>query len=223
MNGPSPADETLRLFPLPDVVLLPLGLLPLHIFEPRYRQMTEDALASDRLITMVLPNGPVSQEQVPIHPIGCVGKVHHEKRLPDGRFKLVLIGEFRVRIEKEIQSDKLYRQASFLKLEDEFSPNLHTRRQLQRSEVLALLRKLLPRDNEIIAEFFKFLTGDCKAGVFADVVTYAAPLEIRVKQKLLESTNVDHRLEILVEALRETKTKESSQWQPSFPPDFAAN
>jgi Lon protease-like protein len=68
-----------RLFPLPDVLLFPHALIPLHIFEPRYRQMTEDALAGDRLITMVqirpAPKGSPWSEPVPITCVGCVGKI----------------------------------------------------------------------------------------------------------------------------------------------------
>ena len=112
-----------RLFPLPDVLLFPHALLPLHIFEPRYRQMTEDALSGDRLVTMVqirpaFPGSPWL-EPVPIMDVGCVGKIVQYERLPDGRFNFLLLGCKRVRLKREIPSDKLYRIAEAEIMEDQ--------------------------------------------------------------------------------------------------------
>jgi uncharacterized protein len=96
--------ELLPLFPLPNVVLFPNVFLPLHIFEPRYRAMTADALASDRMIGMVLlrPGWERDYEgRPPIYPIGCSGVITHVERLPDGRYSLVLRGLDRFRIVEE--------------------------------------------------------------------------------------------------------------------------
>src|SRR5205085_1976564 len=84
-----------RLFPLPNVVLFPQVVQPLHIFEPRYREMTADALADDRLIAMALlqPGWEADYEgRPPIHPICCLGRIFAEKHLPDGRYNLLLRG-----------------------------------------------------------------------------------------------------------------------------------
>ena len=112
-----------RLFPLPDVLLFPHALLPLHIFEPRYRQMTEDALAGDRLVTMVqirpAPKGSPWVEPVPIMEVGCVGKIVQYERLADGRFNFLLLGCKRVRLKREIPGGKLYRIAEAEIMDDE--------------------------------------------------------------------------------------------------------
>ncbi len=95
---------TLPLFPLPNVVLFPGVYLPLHIFEPRYRQMTADALAGDRLIGMVLlkPGYEAKYEERPaVYPIGCAGLITHAAKLPDGRFNIVLQGIERFRLQGE--------------------------------------------------------------------------------------------------------------------------
>ena len=79
---------TIPLFPLPNVVLFPNVFLPLHIFEPRYRQMVHQALAADRMIGMVLlkPGYEGQYEQTPpIYDVGCAGTITHVERLPDGR------------------------------------------------------------------------------------------------------------------------------------------
>src|SRR3954465_12071673 len=100
-----------RLFPLPKVVLFPHAVLPLHIFEPRYRQMTEDALAGDRLITMIQirprSEGETWREPVEIEEVGCLGRIIQHERLADGRFNMLLLGRKRVRILRELTGGKL--------------------------------------------------------------------------------------------------------------------
>ena len=79
--------DLLPLFPLPNVVLFPNVFLPLHVFEPRYREMVADAVASDRMIGMVLLQSGWDRDyegRPPIYPIGCSGVVTHVERLPDG-------------------------------------------------------------------------------------------------------------------------------------------
>ena len=105
--------ELLPLFPLPNVVLFPNVFLPLHIFEPRYRAMTADALADDRVIGMVLlrPGWELDYAGLPpIYPIGCSGVIAHAERLPDGRYNIVLRGLDRFRIVRE-DNDRDYRRA----------------------------------------------------------------------------------------------------------------
>jgi Lon protease-like protein len=97
---------TIPIFPLPNVVLFPNVFLPLHIFEPRYREMVDEALKGDRIIGMVLlrPGWQGHYEgRPPVYPIGCAGVITHAERLADGRFNIVLRGmeKFRVRGEEE--------------------------------------------------------------------------------------------------------------------------
>jgi Lon protease-like protein len=106
--------DLLPLFPLPNVVLFPNVFLPLHIFEPRYREMVADAMASDRMIGMVLlrPGWDRDYEgRPPIYPIGCSGVMTHVERLGDGRYNIVLRGLERFRILEENQ-ERSYRRAS---------------------------------------------------------------------------------------------------------------
>jgi Lon protease-like protein len=96
--------DLLPLFPLPNVVLFPNVFLPLHIFEPRYREMVADALASDRMIGMVLLRPGWNRDyegRPPIYPVGCSGLLTHNERLPDGRYHIVLRGIERFRIVEE--------------------------------------------------------------------------------------------------------------------------
>ena len=105
--------ELLPIFPLPNVVLSPNVFLPLHIFEPRYREMVADAVASDRMIGMVLlrPGWQHDYEKrPPVYPVGCSGVITHVEALPDGRYNIVLRGVERFRIIQEDDS-KSYRRA----------------------------------------------------------------------------------------------------------------
>ena len=104
----------LPFFPLPNVVLFPNVFLPLHIFEPRYREMVADALASDRMIGMVLlrPGWETDYEgRPPVYRIGCSGVITHVERLPDGRYNIVLRGLERFRISRKIARARYRRGA----------------------------------------------------------------------------------------------------------------
>src|SRR4029453_7680480 len=105
---------TLPIFPLPNAVLFPNVFLPLHIFEPRYREMVGDSLQGDRIIGMVLlrPGFETDYEgRPPVYPIGCAGVITHAERLADGRFNIVLRGMEKFRIAGE-EADRLYRMAT---------------------------------------------------------------------------------------------------------------
>ena len=98
---------TIPIFPLPNVVLFPNVFLPLHIFESRYRDMVRDALASDRIIGMVLlqPGFEANYEgRPPVYPVGCAGVITHSEPLPDGRFNIVLRGIEKFRMVGEDES-----------------------------------------------------------------------------------------------------------------------
>jgi Lon protease-like protein len=104
---------TIPVFPLPNVVLFPNVFLPLHIFEPRYRQMVDEALSGDRIIGMVLlrPGWEGDYDgRPPVYRVGCAGVITHAERLPDGRFNIVLRGMEKFRITAE-ETAKPYRVA----------------------------------------------------------------------------------------------------------------
>ena len=104
---------TIPIFPLPNVVLFPNVCLPLHIFESRYRAMVKDALASDRIIGMVLlqPGFESNYEGRPrVYPVGCAGVITHSEPLPDGRFNIVLRGLEKFRMTGE-DTSRPYRLA----------------------------------------------------------------------------------------------------------------
>lgn len=105
--------DLIPLFPLPTVVLFPNVFLPLHVFEPRYREMVTDALAGDHVIGMALlrPGWEHDYEgRPPVYQIGCSGVITHFERLADGRYNIILRGLERFRIVDE-DHERAYRRA----------------------------------------------------------------------------------------------------------------
>ena len=142
-------DSLLPLFPLPNVVLFPNVFLPLHIFEPRYREMVADAVADDRLIGMVLlrPGWEHDYEkQPPVYPIGCSGVMTHVEQLADGRYNIVLRGIDRFRILEE-DYHRSYRRAAIEPLAETVpAPEDRAVIRLQRSKLEGLLAPANERD-----------------------------------------------------------------------------
>lgn len=107
------APATLPIFPLSGVLLLPGGRLPLNVFEPRYLNMVNDALASDRMIGMVQPKQP-QRDPVPddaeLFPIGCAGRIVQFAETGDGRILITLAGTGRFRIRSEVRTARGYRR-----------------------------------------------------------------------------------------------------------------
>jgi Lon protease-like protein len=208
---------TARLFPLPNLVLFPHVLQPLHIFEPRYRQMTADALAGDRFLTLVLPRpGAEAGDagQPALHAVACLGRIVAEQRLADGRYNLLLRGLSRVRIVEELVQPKLYRQARGELLGEvsllDSDETLHWRRRL-----IERVPHWLPEQGEIAEQLDRVLRGDLPLGALADVLAFTLPLAAEQKQKLLEERNVVRRLGMLLAAFEPPRHR--------FPPEFSAN
>ncbi len=106
-------NRIIPLFPLPNLVLFPHTDVPLHIFEPRYRQMIADVAEGERIIGMMLLKGDWERDYYAypdIYAIGCAGKIERLVRMPDGRYNLILQGLSEFRVAREIR-DRSYRQA----------------------------------------------------------------------------------------------------------------
>ena len=195
--------DLLPLFPLPNVVLFPNVFLPLHIFEPRYREMVADAIAGDRMIGMVLLRPGWAQDyegRPPVYPIGCSGLMTHVEQLADGRYNIVLRGFERFRIIAEDRTRR-YRRASIERLSErpmDGNDRAAVRRQRAKLEtMLASSHQSKGADPKIPSAM-----GD------EDLVNALAQyldLEPLEKQALLEHHTLRTRAESLVELL-EIKT-----------------
>jgi len=197
MGAAEPADIVARLpgelpiFPLPGVLLLPGGQLPLNMFEPRYLAMTRDAMAGQRFIGMVQPTDPETREFEPtVYGVGCAGRISECSETEDGRFLITLTGVCRFRILAEIESDALYRlaRADF----GDFRHDLTEPRDagVARERLLPALRAYL-KIKEIPADWQAIEQAPDLALVNA--LAMICPFEPSEKQALLEARDVAER------------------------------
>jgi Lon protease-like protein len=183
------------LFPLPSVVLLPNTFLPLHIFEPRYRAMTRDALAGDRLIAMGYQLGPDHDYDgpPPVAPVAGVGEIVLAQNLPDGRYNLVLRGRARVHIDQELPSDHLYRVVQATLLPDE-PPSSVVELLDAEASLRALtigLAEALPEGGDLLKQV---VAAQSTPAALVDVVASTLIADPRLRQQLLETTDVARRI-----------------------------
>jgi Lon protease-like protein len=213
-------DGRTRLFPLPGVVCFPHVVLPLHIFEPRYRQMTQDALASDKLITIVQVrpdadwNGP---GEPAIESVGCLGRILQHELLPDGRYNFLLLGRKRVRLVRELEGSHLYREAVVEILED-VPPDDPAA--LLRAELVRLFRAAVRPD----AEMDTLLRRDLALGALCDLIAHALALPPALKQGLLAEPKVEHRARTLCALLAQVVPSDGASTPGRRPePPFSLN
>jgi Lon protease-like protein len=185
----------LPLFPLEDVVLFPHALLPLHIFEPRYRKMTRDAIEGNRLVVMGLQLEKERPGFVPrVAPLAGVGEIILANELPDGRFNLVVRGRARLHIEGELVTDEPYRLVRATLVPDD--PIARPQDVADADESLrALVNGLadaLPAGGELLKQV---VAGHETPSALADVLAATLVGETAERQRLLETTDVLRRLE----------------------------
>jgi Lon protease-like protein len=218
---------TVRLFPLPNVVLFPHVIQPLHIFEPRYRQMTADALAGDRMIAMALLESGWEEDYQscpPIRPHACLTRIIADQKLVDGRYHLVIRGLSRIRIVAEDPlGTKLYRTARVELLNDVGEMTDAAAKDL-RSRLAVQITRWLPQEKSVLEQFQSLLVGDLTPGMLCDIFAFALPLDTPVKQGLLEELDVPERARKLLNHLETSAAIDStgSDERP-FPPPFSEN
>jgi Lon protease-like protein len=189
------------IFPLPEVTFFPHTLLPLHVFEARYRAMVSDALERDRRLAVVKlqPGYEASYAGKPaVHPVAGLGEIVSCERLATGRYNIVLKGECRVRLEQELPTDTLYRLVRARRMADvepavDAAPALARIRAACRSLLGALQRP---------ADLLDAALAEGQApGVIADRVAAAVLPEPDLRQSLLETLDVATRVARVADAV----------------------
>ncbi len=184
----------LSIFPLTGAVLYPGLQLPLHIFEPRYRAMVTDALARDRRIAMIQPQRP--EEGAPLFSVGCIGKIADVEALEDGRFNLVLEGEARFRLLRELDVITPFRQVEAELLED---PPHQTLSPVERAGFEREARRFAEAQGYRVD--WEAVTSLDDTSLI-DGVSQIAPFDAAAKQALLEAPNIAARCELLVQLMQ---------------------
>ncbi|MGE5953108.1 MAG: LON peptidase substrate-binding domain-containing protein [Qipengyuania vulgaris] len=184
----------LSIFPLPGAILFPGLQLPLHIFEPRYRELVGSALAKDRLIGMVQPQR--NAEGSPLYSIGCLGRIGDVEALDDGRYNIVLEGEQRFRISQELEVNTAFRQVEAELIDD------------PEGEVLASVERA---GFEFEAKRFAAMQGysvdwdsveRLDDETLINGVAQIAPFDSAAKQALLEADTLSERCELMIQLMQ---------------------
>jgi Lon protease-like protein len=185
------------IFPLSTVVLFPKLRVPLHIFEPRYREMTEQALRSDSQIGMVTVVPDCIDEMAgdpAVYAIGCAGVIRNAKRLPDGRYNIVVEGTRRFRLisEQPRNGDRLYRVADVELIDEPAATDLSALR-VRVTEQVDRVARLLGRSDGVPPDTFDSMDDETFTHSVANGFNFSAS----EKQGLLEENSVRDRLERL--------------------------
>lgn len=226
--SPEEFSGRVRLFPLPSLVMFPHVIQPLHIFEPRYRQMLDEALADDRMLAMALLESGWEQDyegRPPVHPVACLGRVATHQRLDDGRYNLLLVGLRRVKLIRELEPEKPFRIAEARLFEDQYPAATAGDRDTLRRELLKVFRSALPALPQAQEPLDELLASDVSLGALTDIVAYTLQLDLPFKQRLLSEADVDCRARLLLSALEQDgKTSPfACPRSAKFPPDFSEN
>lgn len=189
------------LFPLPGVVLFPRAVLPLHVFEHRYRLMTADATAGERLVAMALLRDGWERNyhgRPPVEPVVCVGRILNCQRLDDGRYNFLLQGVARATIRQEY-ADRPYRYASLALLPKRPAMEIDLIPERERLAELFAARPLCSAP--LARQFREILHGPIPTEDVADLVAYHFVDKAPLKQALLAEPDVRVRVRRLVTAL----------------------
>lgn len=199
---PETLPTELAIFPLPGAVLLPHGRMPLNIFEPRYLNMIEDALANGRFIGMIQPYDEADERQIAdgteIYDIGCVGRIAEFADSGDGRYLITLEGVIRFRVARELGMHDGYRRvepdySEYLDDMDESDdlsiPVLKDREQLMDTMLRYFDQKGISADIDSIEE--------APDTILVTSLTMSCPLDPRDKQALLECPDTFERGQLL--------------------------
>ncbi|UOR15934.1 LON peptidase substrate-binding domain-containing protein [Qipengyuania aquimaris] len=184
----------LSIFPLPGAILFPGLQLPLHIFEPRYRELVGSALAKDRLIGMIQPQR--GGEGSPLYEIGCVGRIGDVEALEDGRYNIVLEGEARFRVLRELDVTTAFRQVEAELIED------------PEDQILASVERA---GFEFEAKRFAAMQGysvdwdsveRLDDETLINGVAQIAPFDPAAKQALLQAGTLSERCELMIQLMQ---------------------
>ena len=186
------------LFPLSGALLFPRSQLPLHIFEPRYREMVRDALEGSGRIGMIQPQRIDDDNTAPLYDAGCVGEIVGVEELEDGRYNIVLLGTNRFRLVREAPLEASYRSAEvdIEAFDDSEPPALSLG---QRAEVERESRRLGDAMG-LVVDWAAVSRLDDESLVNA--IAQVAPFDFGAKQALLEQGGLAERADLLVQLMQ---------------------
>ena len=215
-----------RLFPLPNLVLFPHVMQPLHIFEPRYRALLEEALSGDGLIAMAVlaPGWEANYDGRPaLEPAACLCRIANWQKTPEGTYNVLLVGVRRIRLIEELPPDKLFREARVEVLDDITSPELDMQQAILQAKLVASFQEILPTLTDSAEPLLKLLSQQISLGMLTEIMSYTLDLGLELKLQLLGEPRVAARAELLFATAQHLAGKLPRGPRPKFPPEFSMN
>lgn len=234
---PDDFDGRVRLFPLPELVVFPHAMQPLHIFEPRYCEMLTDSLKSDRLIAMttLIDDDTKPLGQPAVASTVCLGKIISHVELEDDRHNILLVGTKRAEIVRELDAGRPFRIAEVDVRDDIYPPASADKRRALKEKLIGAFGSVIPPSENVQQNLHELMAGRMGLGPITDIISYTLPFPAHQKLQLLAQANVDQRAEELIEMLESgsielhsVSIEEQSAQLPEspnddFPPPFSMN
>ena len=187
--------EEIPVFPLSNAIFFPKTLLPLNIFEPRYKQMTEHAVKGNKLIGMVQANQSGSDRGLSnVYNIGCVGYIEFHSITPDGRYLINLKGISRFKIKEELSTQNLYRK--FLVDYNDFTSDFDEQK-VKKINTIELIEKTKKLFEQYQLSTDWKIVEKVEPEQLINSLSMICPFTISEKQRLLETKDIFDRNEIL--------------------------
>ncbi len=194
--------KIISVFPLSNFIIFPNTTVPLNIFEPRYLDMVNDSMKSDKLIGMIQPKNSKNENDAPkLHEVGCLGKITSFRETEDGRYLIELKGKIRFKIINEINTDKKYRSVEVDY--NDYSNDLSDEKEKLNFSDLELIFKDLKSlfENKGFIINWKALEKQ-SLNETINALAMASPFSLEEKQILLEAKNLDVRKNKIAEILK---------------------
>ena len=193
--------KKISVFPLSNFIIFPKTTVPLNIFEPRYLDMVNDSMKSNKLIGMIQPKSVENEDNLPeLHDIGCLGKITSFKETEDGRYMIELKGLIRFKVIKEIKSQNIYREYE-VDFKDYYHDLSEKKEELKFSEL-----ELIFKDLKLLFEKRGFIINwkaleKQSLDEIINALAMASPFSLEEKQVLLEAKNLNIRKNKIAEIL----------------------
>ena len=192
--------KKIPIFPLSNFIIFPKTTVPLNIFEPRYIQMIDDSMKSNRYIGMIQPKKSGDLKKPDLHKVGCIGKITSFNETEDGRYLIVLNGVCRYEVINEISSDKLYRECE-IEFKNFSKDLVEQEEQIKFSELKQVFNKL---KNLFEQQGYQINWKDLENQSVEQTIntlSMASPFTLEEKQILLDTENLKERKNKLEEIL----------------------
>ena len=193
--------RTIPVFPLSNFIIFPKTTVPLNIFEPRYIDMINDSMKSNKMIGMIQPKNTSDQKNNPVlHEVGCLGKITSFTETNDGRFLIELKGLNRFHLVKELETEKKYRiiEVNFNKFPNDFSNEKENLKFSDLELIFKDLKSLFEKKGFIIN--WQALEKQ-SLNETINALAMASPFSLEEKQILLEADSLDSRKEKIAQIL----------------------